>query len=102
VVEELAETGAEVDALRESIAKHGEPLARWLDEHGFSAPAGASLGHLLDRASQVVETAEAAQAERRDLERNIEDIDVEIASLVAEERDQARTHARLEKSWGEA
>jgi uncharacterized protein YhaN len=100
--EELAATRAEIDALRESIRKHGEPLARWLEEQGSPAPAGAPLGHLLDRASQIIETADAAQAERREIERNLDDIDGQLASLVAEEREQMRTHDRLEKSWSEA
>src|SRR5207245_2200708 len=57
---------------------------------------------LLDRASQIVETAEAAHAERRELERNTEDIEAQLGSLAAEEREQAKTHARLEKAWFDA
>jgi uncharacterized protein YhaN len=99
--EDLSSTEADAAALRASIETHREPLGALLVEQSSPAP-GASLGSLLDRAADVIEAADRAAAEKRDIDHGIEEIDAELAVKVAEEREQARALARLEKSWTEA
>jgi uncharacterized protein YhaN len=99
--EDLASTQADVSALRTSIETHGEPLRALLAEHGSPAP-NAPLGHLLDLAEEVVEAAELAASERRQIERAIEEIDAELAAKSSDEREQARTQAKIDNAWRDA
>jgi uncharacterized protein YhaN len=57
---------------------------------------------LLDLASNGIEAAELAAAERREVDRALEELDVELAAKRSESREHARSHDRLEKEWREA
>jgi uncharacterized protein YhaN len=98
-VEDLAAIEAEMAAVESAIESHREPLRALLEDHGSPAPLGTALGHLLDRAEGVVEAAELAVSERRQLDRDIEEIEVELTSKIAEAAEQERAYQRLDSQW---
>jgi uncharacterized protein YhaN len=97
--DEIHSIEAEVSAIRAAMVAHADPIRAELESHGCPAPVGASLGNLLDRAQELVEASEIAVAERRELERDIDEIDAALAVKVSDEREHARAHARVEAAW---
>jgi len=100
--DELHSIEADVAALRTALEAHRDPIVSLLESAGSPAPKTAPLGHLLDRAHEVIEAAELARAERREIDRDIDEIDAELAVKTSDEHEQRRMHDRLENAWREA
>jgi uncharacterized protein YhaN len=92
----LREADTTVEELRAGIERHRQRLEGLLNElDGSPLP----LAELLDRAAHVVGRAEAAALERERLDRQIAEVDEQLAALSAHDAEQDRAKVELERAW---
>jgi uncharacterized protein YhaN len=107
--EALRDADAGVDELKATIERHRQRLAGVLAQ--LDAPSAAAhhaaahdrgplpLAELLDRAAEMVALIESASLERERLDRELGEVDDQLASLLAQDREQDLAKAELERAW---
>ena len=99
----LREADAAVEELHASIERHRQRLGALLAElDGSSGTSPLPLAELLDRAAHVAASIESAALDRDRLDRQIVEVDEQLASLSAQDEEQDRAKVELERAWDAA
>jgi uncharacterized protein YhaN len=93
------EVEEEIATVRESINAHEAPLRAHLETLGGSPSPKATWTALVDRAAEVVERVEALGSQHRQIERDLHELEADLAALAATDADEQRQGERLSAAW---
>jgi uncharacterized protein YhaN len=101
-IDQLGRAEADVATLDSTIASYAKPLLAQLIQHGVTSRVDQSLIALLDEAGDVVRRVDEAVANQKQLARDIAELDTEIATLCASDRQHDEQRASLTSAWRSA